>query len=171
MVVGEEEVFQFVCHAIYYSCYRHFNGLYFNRTSRLTGFTLIELLVVLLIFSLLAGLVVPQLARMYASWQIALERDEVLAQLSSLNYFAFQQRVDFTLTHYPSQANPELDNQPHNATHLPLKLSAHWQIRTEQPIIFHANGACSGGIVYLEYLKHTFTAQLEPPFCRAKLLN
>jgi general secretion pathway protein G len=141
-------------------------------SSILKGFTLIELLVVLLIFSLLAGLVVPRLTRMYASWQMASERDEVLAQLSSLNYLAFQQRVDFTLTHYPPQLGPELDNQSDDAIiKLPLKLPDHWQIRTEQPIIFHANGACSGGIVYLEYLEHTFTAQLEPPFCRAKLLN
>ena len=137
----------------------------------LKGFTLIELIVVLLIFSLLAGLVVPRLTRMYISWQMALERDEVLAQLSNLNYFAFQQRIDFTLTHYPSQSSSELDNQARNAVNLPLELPAHWQIRTEQPIIFHANGACNGGIVYLEHLKHTFTAQLEPPFCRAKLLN
>ena len=140
-------------------------------TPFLKGFTLIELLVVLLVFSLLAGLVVPRLTRMYNSWQMALERDEVLNQLSSLNYHAFQQRVDFILTHYPPQPGSELDNQPHDTVAIPLKLPAHWQIRTEQPIIFQANGACNGGIVYLEYLEYTFTAQLEPPFCRAKLLN
>ncbi|BAP58146.1 type II secretion system protein [Thioploca ingrica] len=148
----------------------------------LKGFTLIELLVVLLIFSLLAGLVVPRLTKMYESWQMSLERDEVLTQLSSLNYLAFQQRIDFTLTHYPPQADTKSDNnksadtksdnnKSNDTLNPPLELPAGWQIRTEQPIIFRANGACRGGIVYLEYSEYTFTAQLEPPFCRAKLLN
>jgi general secretion pathway protein G len=137
----------------------------------LKGFTLIELLVVLLIFSLLAGLVVPRLTKMYASWQMTLERDEVLAQLSSLNYLAFQQRINFTLTHYPPQSDTKSDNKSDDALNPPLELPAGWQISTEQPIIFRANGACRGGTVYLKYSEYTVTAQLEPPFCRAKLLN
>lgn len=138
----------------------------------LKGFTLIELLVVLLIFSLLAGLVAPRLTKIYASWQMTLERDEVLTQLSSLNYLAFQQRTNFTLTHYPPQADTKSDNNKSNdILNPPLELPAGWQIRTEQPIIFRANGACRGGTVYLKYSEYTFTAQLEPPFCRAKLLN
>jgi general secretion pathway protein G len=137
----------------------------------LKGFTLIELLVVLLIFSLLAGLVVPRLTKMYESWQMTLERDEVLTQLSRLNYLAFQQRTNFTLAHYPPQADTPSDNKSNDTLNPPLELPAGWQISTEQPIIFRANGACRGGIVYLEYSEYTFTAQLEPPFCRAKLLN
>ncbi|NJO15147.1 MAG: prepilin-type N-terminal cleavage/methylation domain-containing protein [Thioploca sp.] len=135
------------------------------------GFTLIELLVVLLIFSLLAGLVVPRLSKMYASWQMTLERDEVLTQLSSLNYRAFQQRIDFTLTNYPPQSEDKPENKPTDVIAPLLELPAGWQINTKQPIIFRANGACGGGIVYLKYSEYTFTAQLEPPFCRAKLLN
>ena len=138
----------------------------------LTGFTLIELLVVLLVFSLVAGLVIPRLTKVYNSWQITLERDEILNQLSSLNYYAFQKHIDVTLTQYPPQPDSKSD-KPREIAALPLKLPDHWQIQTEQPVIFQANGVCSGGIVYLEYLEHTFTAtaQLEPPFCRAKLLN
>ena len=143
-----------------------------TRKSFLTfkGFTLIELLVVLLIFSLLAGLVAPRLSKMYASWQMTLERDEVLTQLSSLNYHVFQQHIDFTLTDYPSQSEDKPENKPEVIAPL-LELPAGWQINTKQPIIFRANGACGGGIVYLKYSEYTFTAQLEPPFCRAKLLN
>jgi general secretion pathway protein G len=139
--------------------------------SILKGFTLIELLVVLLIFSLLAGLVVPRLTKMYASWQMTLERDEVLTQLSSLNYLAFQQRINFTLTHYPPQSDTKSDNKSDDALNPPLEIPTGWQISTKQPIIFRANGACRGGTVYLKYSEYTFTAQLEPPFCRAKLLN
>ncbi len=129
---------------------------------------------VLLIFSLLAGLVVPRLTRMYDSFQIALQRDDILSQLSSLNYAAFQQSINFTLTNYPPNQDEESNHsktKSETTPTLPLELPDGWQIRAEKPITFRANGACSGGIIDLEYQEQTFRIQLDPPFCQAKLLN
>ena len=137
------------------------------------GYTLIELLVVLLIFSLLAGLVVPRLKTMYDSLQIAYEREEVLAQLGSLNYLAFQNSREFKLTSYP-QLTDEEEEESESAnvtdkllTTLPqLELPAGWQVQAEIPILFRASGACSGGSVELIYQEQRFRVQLLPPFCQ-----
>jgi len=139
------------------------------------GYTLIELLVVLLLFSLLAGIAVPRLTTMYSSLQAANERDEVLTYLGSLNFLAFQQRRDFVLTSYPfsepdsSETNSDDNPQRTQRKPFPFKLPANWQLRTETPITFRANGACTGGIVYLQYQEQNYQVQLEPPFCKPKI--
>ncbi len=129
---------------------------------RQIGYTLIEIVVVLVIFSLLAGLAVPRLTTMYNSLQTAYQRDEVLARLGGLGYLAFQQSRDFDLTAYPP-AESTTDKHP-------LELPDGWQLRTETPIHFFANGACSGGVIYLNYQGQEFWAQMEPPFCEPQLL-
>ena len=126
------------------------------------GYTLIEIVVVLVIFSLLAGLAVPRLTTLYDSLQTAYQRDDVLARLSGLGYLAFQQGSDFELTAYPPAESTTAKQ--------PLELPDGWQYRTETPIHFFANGACSGGLVYLNYQSREFGVQLEPPFCEPQLL-
>ncbi len=125
------------------------------------GYTLIEIVVVLVIFSLLAGLALPRLTTMYDSVQTAYERDEVLARLGGLGYLAFQQGLDFELISYPPE---QLALSP--TENFPLELPKGWEVRTETPIHFFANGVCSGGEVYLIYQGREFSSvQLEPPFC------
>jgi general secretion pathway protein G len=121
------------------------------------GYTLLELLVVLLIFSLLAGLVMPRLTTMYDSLKMAYERDEVFARLGGLGYLAFQQARAFDLTTYPPQT--AATDQP------PLELPEGWQVRAQPPIHFFASGACSGGVIYLSYQETVFQTRLNPPFC------
>ncbi|HIE00219.1 MAG TPA: prepilin-type N-terminal cleavage/methylation domain-containing protein [Thiotrichaceae bacterium] len=128
------------------------------------GFTLIELLVVLLLFSLLAGLAIPRLTTMYESTQAAYERDEVLARLGELGYLAFQHRRDFSLMIYPPDEQEESDE-------IPLELPEGWQVRAEAPILFFANGACKGGLVYLSHDGQTFEVELEAPFCKPRRVN
>jgi general secretion pathway protein G len=147
-------------------------------TTNSFGFTLLELLAVLLILSLLAGMVAPRLSKMYESVQIAFERDEVLAQLNGLNYLAFQQSQDFVLTRFPVEkgANDNLESaekleKEAITNELPLELPEGWQIRADTPIFFRANGACSGGMVYLQFQERSFRVQLKPPFCDQKLLS
>lgn len=133
---------------------------------------------VLVLFSLLAGIAVPRMATTYDSLQAANERDEVLTYLAGLNYLAFQHRRDFVLTTYPfvdSQVeDPEIDSddKPRKIKRepFPFKLPANWQLRTETPIRFRANGACTGGIVHLQHQEQKYRIQLEPPFCKPKIL-
>lgn len=156
------------------------------------GYTLLELLVVLLIFSLLAGVALPRLTSMYGSMQRAYERDEILAQLASLNYVAFQQGRDIELTTFPpikSEAEDVQDNelteivpqqennyqkQPIEKPDYYLNLPTSWQIETKSPIMFFANGACSGGEVVLTYQAQpplAMTVKMNPPFCQPELSN
>jgi prepilin-type N-terminal cleavage/methylation domain-containing protein len=151
------------------------------------GYTLLELLVVLLIFSLLAGVALPRLTSMYGSMQRAYERDEILAQLASLNYVAFQQGRDIELTTFPPttikteddeltvpQEQTNYQMQPIKKSNNYLNLPTSWQIETKSPIMFFANGACSGGEIVLTYQAQpplAMTVKMNPPFCQPELSN
>jgi len=134
-----------------------------KKRGRQFGYTLLEIVVVLLIFSLLAGLAMPRLTSMYDSVQTAYQRDDVLARLGSLGYLAFQQGRDFELVSYPLE---ESTLEASATDKSPLELPDGWQVRTERPIRFFANGVCSGGLVYLIYQGREFQVQLHPPFCK-----
>lgn len=135
------------------------------------GYTLLELLVVLLIFSLLSALVIPRLTAVYHSFQLAFIRDEIIAQIGSLGYQAFQQGQNLKLIRYPPNAIENVDSDEEEIEEqppLPLELPDGWQIHTETPIIFQANGVCLGGTVFVHYQEHIFRLLLEPPFCQPK---
>jgi general secretion pathway protein G len=142
-----------------------------------SGYTILELLVVIFLISLLAGLVVPRLTSMYDSIQQAYEREEVLARLGGLSYLAFQQSRDFELVSYPvetsdkNQTNTSAFTEKNPSSPAPLELPAGWQVRTEQPIHFFANGVCEGGMVYVLRQQQQFRVQLVPPFCLPKILS
>jgi len=70
-----------------------------------SGYTLLELLIVLVIFSLLAGIIIPHLITMYNRVKAAYERDEIFSQISGLSYQAFKQGKKIELTHYPIVQN------------------------------------------------------------------
>lgn len=134
------------------------------------GYTLLELLVVLLIFSLLSALVVPRLTAVYRSFQLAFTRDEIIAQIGSLGYQAFQQGQNLKLIRYPPDAieNINSEEEIEEQQLLPLELPDGWQIYTENPVIFQANGVCLGGTVFVHYQEQIFRLLLEPPFCQPK---
>jgi hypothetical protein len=124
----------------------------------------------------------PRLATMYDSFKWAYERDEVLAQIGGLNYYAFQQGRQLELIRYPpsapvSQSSPSLPSssfQPLPPSQslplqalLPLQLPEGWQVEAEPPITFLANGACSGGkvtLIYKDYRRSQLT--MKPPLCK-----
>lgn len=124
------------------------------------GYTLLELLIVLLIISLVTALIMPRLFNMYSRWQAAYERDDVFARVGSLGYLAFQRGIDFDLTRWPAATGEQI----------PLELPVGWSLTTQAPIHFFANGACSGGTVFLHYQAQSFQLTLQPPFCRPEIL-
>ncbi|SEH04852.1 Uncharacterised protein [Candidatus Venteria ishoeyi] len=120
---------------------------------------MLEILIVLLLIGLLSALVMPRLSGIYDSIQAAMQRDEVFSQINALGYLAFQQKQGFVLESLPMVSST-----------LPLELPADWTLQTETPIYYLANGACSGGRIYLQYQQHTeqeqnWVADLSPPFC------
>lgn len=134
------------------------------------GYTLLELLVVMLIFSLLSALVIPRLSTVYHSFQLAYTRDDIIAQIGSLGYQAFQQGQNFKLIRYPPSApeNGDSKEKVEEQQILPLELPPDWQIRTETPLFFQANGVCRGGTVFIHYQEQVFRLLLEPPFCQPR---
>jgi len=166
---------------------KQFKYFFYSAPPPRAGYTLLELLTVLLIFSLLAGLTVPKLTTMYESMQRVYEQEEIVAQLAGLNYLAFQQGRDIELSTFPPiviQANAEddelgasmpqteknLQTPPLNSNYLDLPTG--WQVKTQSPIIFFTNGACSGGEVVLVYQAEqplVINLKMNPPFCQPEL--
>ncbi|MCV6637874.1 type II secretion system protein [Candidatus Albibeggiatoa sp. nov. NOAA] len=131
------------------------------------GYTLLELMVVLFIFALLTGLVAPRLMTMYDTVQAAYQRDEIMSQISSLSYQAYQKGLNFRFETYPFKAeNADYDVLKKN---IKLDLAQEWQLIADKPIIFRANGACTGGLMHLKNDTISYPIQLIPPFCRAEL--
>lgn len=123
------------------------------------GYTLVEIIMVMLIFSLLSGLVVPRLMTLYDSMQIAAERQDIISQLNSLSFQAYQQGLNFQFNGYPL---------PHKLQKkLELTLPADWQVATQKPIQYRANGACEGGVAFLIYKQRQYSVYFPPPFCQA----
>ncbi len=133
--------------------------------NKLKAYTLLELMIVLFIFALLTGLIAPRLILIYDSVQAAYQRDEIMSQISSLSYQAYQKGLNFRFETYPFEAN--------NVDYTILQKNIHlsipdgWKISAKQPIIFRANGACTGGELTLQYETLFYSVQLIPPFCRA----
>lgn len=154
------------------------------------GYTLIELVVVLILFSLLTALVAPRLTTLYDSIQTNYEKNDVIARLSSLSYLAFQQGQTYKLSQYPPPLLPketketqrdvpklnipslikkekDKNQQFSELPEIPLELPSHWELKTETPILFHANGVCEGGKAHVLFQQIVlFDVQFTPPFCK-----
>lgn len=156
-----------------------------------TGYTLIELVVVLIIFSLLTALVAPRLTTLYDSIQTNYEKNDVIVRLGSLSYLAFQQGQTYKLSQYPPPSlsketketqqdilklnipslikkEKDQNQQFSELPEIPLELPSHWELKTETPILFHANGVCEGGKAHILFQQVVlFDVQFIPPFCKA----
>ena len=129
------------------------------------GYTLLEMMIVLFIFALLTGLIGPRLSTMYDSVQGAYQRDEIMSQLSSLSFQAYKKGLNFQFETYPFR--PDNTDYLILQKHIVLNLPPDWTMVAPQPILFRANGACSGGTVRLTYQALEYKVQLMPPFCQA----
>jgi len=128
----------------------------YRPVKHLRAYTLLELLVVLVLMSLLTSLILPRLAQVYDSLQVAYTREEIISRLAGLSYSAFQQGRGFQLISYPLTKD---------IAAIPLELPSGWSLTTETPITFRANGACTGGVVLLNYQSQQLRVNLIAPFC------
>ena len=118
------------------------------------GFTIIELVIVLLLISLIAGLVLPRFSNIYNNAILSYEKDDAINQLSGLGYTAFQNGKPIILSNNSQQS---------------LTLKEDWEITSEHPIFYYANGACAGGDLILSKQNKKYKIQLLPPFCRPQI--
>ncbi|WP_439817099.1 prepilin-type N-terminal cleavage/methylation domain-containing protein [Zavarzinia sp. CC-PAN008] len=128
------------------------------------GFTLLEVLLTLALLAGLAGLVLPNAARMYDGAVLALGRGEVERQLARLPLAASLDGTDYTLAQLPGQVPPP--GQPAIA----LRLEPGWRVEADPPIRYRNDGVCSGGRLTLWRGEARADYALDPPFCRPRRL-
>jgi len=160
------------------------------------GFTLLEMLVVLVIVALTAGVVVPRMTTMGASFDFALKREAFEQTLNGLAYQAFRDNQDFLLlgdyieTGRIEGSEPKRDPgavlpasmrtlpmsgqsrehlPPINPAYANLKLPPGWRVSVNAPIFYRASGYCGGGAVMLEIGRAEYAYTLSPPLCHAQL--
>jgi general secretion pathway protein G len=110
----------------------------------------------MLLISLIAGLVMPRFSKIYQNSVIGYEKDDMVTQLSTYGYTAFQNQQYYQLSH---------DDHPL------LVLKEGWAIKIDTPIHYYANGVCSGGEMMLSKENKEYHIVLTAPFCQAILKN
>jgi hypothetical protein len=129
----------------------------FNQRA-LLGYSLIEVIVVLALLTLVTSIVIPNLSSTLDRYRLQSNQDEVLIQLSGLGYLAYQKQQFFVL--YPDVDVGDVIDLPEG-----------WAIELENPIMFQANGVCSGGEVRLVYKQEAEAFLLPAPFCRPERIS
>lgn len=142
------------------TCHPSEHSVLFRPAGRENGYTLLELLIVLLLFSLLAGLVLPRLTSLYDGVVWANDRSEVLRGISELGFVANRQGKGFGLTSLPSPGSAPA----------PLVLPTGWRLLAEKPVLYLDNGVCLGGKIRLYCRERVLEITLRPPVCRPEVL-
>lgn len=162
------------------------------------GFTLLEMLVVLVILGLTAGVVVPQMSTMGASFDFSLKREAFEQTLNGLAYQAFRDNQDLLLIGdytdagrvegsepkrdpgaslaasmrtLPAAGEERVHQPPLNPAYAQLPLPAGWRATVSAPIYFRASGFCGGGAVTLEIGRAAYSYELSAPQCHARLVD
>ncbi len=119
-----------------------------------SGFTLFEILVVLVLLALVTGATLTQLDKMYQSYELGTQRDDVVRTLSQLGLHALQKGRPFTLEGEYTEENKD------------LALPQGWSVVVEEPIEYTFRGICRGGELTLVYGEREYKYVLYPPLCR-----
>lgn len=128
------------------------------KTLRITaGFTLLEVVVVMAIMALAMGIILPRLGTFADSFGAAHDRETIIEAVASLGFVA---RTRGQVIEYTGQTEI-----------LPGEIPEGWQVQVDQPIRFHASGACDGGTVRVVGADREFVYRLEPPRCRVTLID
>ena len=124
------------------------------------GYTLLEMLVVMLLIGLIAGLVLPNLSKLYDSGILAYERNNLLRSLSAISYHVYRQGQAIRLG-VPAKTEDANARQPI------VELPEGWVISADEPIVYRDNGVCLGGELTLIKNSLVQHIRLIPPFCQA----
>ncbi len=137
-----------------------------------TGFTLLEIVIILVLLGFMAGLALPRLERVYSGMQQSMQRNEALRCIADLGFQAFSRQQQLALTRYPAVADNDAKHDHPDVFSFSSALSEdifplpeNWSVEAEKPIIFQANGICSGGTIILRYDEMETRYILAAPFC------
>ncbi len=169
-----------------------------GRQQPVRGFTLLEMLVVLVILGLTAGVVVPQMSTMGASFDFALKRESFEQTLNGLAYQAFRDNQDLILLGdyteagrvegsepkrdpgsslaagmrtLPSSSESREHLPPLNPAYAKLPLPPGWRATVTNPVYFRASGFCGGGAITLDIGRAEYSYALSAPQCHARLVD
>lgn len=125
------------------------------------GYSLIELLVVLVIMGLVAGVVLPNMARLYESYKLSTDWSDIRDQVNSLGLLAYQEDKPYQLT----SGEPLI-----GIAVFPLQLPDGWKYQTSVSIQYKSSGACLGGELLFFYNDDLYRVQqLKVPNCQVSL--
>lgn len=125
-----------------------------------SGFTLLEMLVVLAIAGMLAGVTLPNLAKMAERAHLSTQRQSILSGIENLGYRAYSNGKPYSLTALDSTSDTP-----------PFVIPEGWRLKAERPITFAVNGVCSGGVIVLSGPDQASEQLLlKAPLCRIELL-
>jgi len=113
---------------------------------------------------MLAATVAPRFVTLYESIQFSNEKETILAEINSLPYQAFALGLNIELTTYPVKYQ-KIESE-FMAQKVPLHFPDKWRLTTTSPIIYRANGTCTGGQFSLHYQQSQLDFELSPPFCQ-----
>lgn len=117
------------------------------------GFTLLEILVVIVLAALVMGTSLMQLTKMYDSFEINAQRDDILSELSRLGVRVVQKGEPVVL-----QGLLKNDSEL-------IEFPQQWQVYFPESVTYTYQGLCSGGSVFLRFDKREYEYVLEPPLC------
>lgn len=142
------------------------------RANGRSGFTLLEMMIVLVLMSLITGLVVPRLDKVYSGLVSSFSKTDVLRSIAGIGYNAMVHGRSFTLA--GALPRSEIDEttgkvvEAHDEIFNPggLLLPEGWRLVVDQPIVYRRNGLCLGGRIELYFEKEDHRSYLLlPPYC------
>ncbi len=121
----------------------------------------------MVILGFIAGLALPRLENIYSSFQLSMQRSEVLRCIADLGYQAWTAQQELTLTQFPQSAETDSPQAAgaNSLTSKNLPFPTGWSVVADVPIHYQRNGICSGGKISIAFDNIANEYYLTPPFC------
>ena len=164
---------------------------------RMCGFTLLEMIAVIFVIGITSAVVIPQLPRLRASLEFALNRDSFERDMNNLTYRAFKSNQDYVLHGIygesgriedafssdakdewrlpsymlvlPTYDIPRELPRPIASVDLIPPLPSRWRLSVPEPVQFRSSGYCSGGEADVIVGTRRYRYLLKPPLCEIEL--
>lgn len=119
---------------------------------------MIEIVVVLVLIALAGSIVLPNLTTLYDKIKLRAQEDEILQQLSTLGFSAYNHGRTIRLTDIGESGGSDW-----------IQLPDGWSLSVAHPIVYKHTGFCLGGDISLRIGDELSGYTLTPPHCQPKL--